>query len=176
MLQVRIRNDSYSQWTDARVTSVVGGSARPLALADPLVVIIDLTDETVTGGSFALSGTLKGYVGDSCPVSRTFQFRIENETVVVTVADELPLSGREAVRIALRSRRGRQVELEAESSAGGDSTLTWTVTAGEIVRQDGPRLSWRLPAEPGLYQAQLVVDRGPRGLSFDALALEVGVD
>jgi hypothetical protein len=34
-------------------------------------------------------------------------------------------------------------------------------------------MSWRLPHEPRLYQAQLVVDYGPGGLSVDAVAFEV---
>ena len=47
------------------------------------------------------------------------------------------------------------------------------VSGGDVVWQDGRRLSWRLPEASGLYQAQLVIDYGPAGLSFDALAFEV---
>jgi hypothetical protein len=66
------------------------------------------------------------------------------------------------------------VDLEASTPFGGAHTIAWTVTGGEIVSQDGARLRWRLPSEVGLYQAELVVDYGPRGLSLDTLVLEVG--
>ena len=42
-----------------------------------------------------------------------------------------------------------------------------------MLSEEGNRLRWRLPSEPGLYQAELVIDYGPQGLSFDTLALEV---
>ena len=44
---------------------------------------------------------------------------------------------------------------------------------GLMLSQDGARLRWRLPREAGLYQAEVVIDYGASGLSFDTLALEV---
>jgi hypothetical protein len=131
----------------------------------------------MTSGSFTLSGTLHGLnSSNSCAVTRTFTFSIDSGRVVVALAEELPLAERESARIALVSRRGHQVELEATTPFDGAATLTWTVTAGEVVSEEGMRLSWLLPAEAGLYQAELVVDYGPHGLSFDVLALEVSGD
>ena len=65
------------------------------------------------------------------------------------------------------------MELEATTPFRGARTIAWNVSGGEIVSRDGVRLRWRLPAEPGLYQAEVVMDYGPSGLSFDTLALEV---
>jgi hypothetical protein len=171
-LTVTIRNSSSSTWTDVEVTSVVGGSARPVAPGQTLTIVIDLTDETVTRGAFTLRGTLAGF-GGVCTVSRTFQFTLGPGGVMVAATDELPLSARQQARIVLRGRDGREVELEATTPFRREQSVTWTVTAGEVLSQDGARLRWRLPVEPGLYQAELVIDYGALGLSFDALALEV---
>jgi hypothetical protein len=175
-LHVLVRNFSTSTWTAAQVTDVVGGTARPVALAEPLEVVIDLTDGTVRDGSFRLSGTLAG-LGSSatCAVARTFLFRVEPDTgrVVVAEADPLPLPERQPARIALLSHEGRDVELEATTAFAGPATLVWTVTGGQIVSRDGPRLRWRLPSEAGLYQAELVADYGPLGFAHDAIVLEV---
>jgi len=172
-LRVMIRNVSYSEWTAAEVTSVVGGSARPISLGPPFTVVIDLEDDTVKSGSFTLKGTLRGYPDKTCAVSRTFVFTLGPDGVVVAFAPELPLSARQQARIALVARDGLDVDLEATTPFRGARTITWTVTAGEVVSREGPRLRWRLPAQAGLYQAELVIDYGPHGLSFDTLALEV---
>ncbi len=170
-LQITIHNSSNSGWTAVAITSVVGGSARPVALGEPLMVVIDLTDDRVTSGSFTLKGTLAR--GNVCAVSRTFTFRLQPDGVVVAFAHELPLAARQQARIALVGRDGHEVELEATTPFCGAAEITWTVTGGEVVSREGTRLRWRLPREAGLYQAELVIDYGPNGLSFDALALEV---
>jgi len=173
-LQVTIRNNaSFSSWTAVAITSVVGGSARPIALGEPLTVVIDLTDDRVASGSFTLNGTLRGVRGSNCVVSRTFTFRLQPDGVVVAFTHELPLSARQQARIALVGRDGHEVELEATTPFRSAGAITWTVTGGEMVSREGARLRWRLPREAGLYQAELVIDYGPSGLSFDALALEV---
>jgi hypothetical protein len=51
--------------------------------------------------------------------------------------------------------------------------VSWSVSGGAMLAREGSRLLWRLPAEPGLYQAELVIDYRDGGLSFDTLALEV---
>ena len=172
-LRVTIRNRSLSSWTAAEITSVSGGSVRPVTLGEPLTVLIDLTDETVRSGSFTLSGTLRGGISE-CTVTRTFNFTIGPGGVVVASAEELPLAARQQARIALVARDGQDVELEATTPFRGAQTIAWTVSGGEIVSREGARLRWRLPARAGLYQAELVMDYGPSGLSFDTLALEVG--
>lgn len=172
-LRATIRNRSLSSWTAAEITSVSGGSVRPVTLGEPLTVLIDLTDETVRSGSFTLSGTLRGGISE-CTVTRTFNFTIGPGGVVVASAEELPLAARQQARIALVARDGQDVELEATTPFRGAQTIAWTVSGGEIVSREGARLRWRLPARAGLYQAELVIDYGPRGLSFDTLALEVG--
>lgn len=174
-LRVTIRNAADgSSWATAAITSVTGGTARAVAPAEPLVVVIDLTDDSVTGGAFTLSGTLQGFRNERCAVSRRFTFTIGSSGVVVASAWELPLPARQQARIDLVARDGHDVELSASTPFGGAHTITWTVSGGEMVSQDGARMRWRLPSEPGLYQAELAVDYGPRGLSFDTLALEVG--
>jgi hypothetical protein len=171
-LRIAIQNISVGTWSAVEITSVVGGFARPVALGNPLTVLIDLTDETVTSGSFTLRGTLRDYRSE-CAVARTFTFTIGPTGVVVASADELPLPARQQARIALVARDGHDVELLATTPFRGAQSIAWSVSGGEIVSREGARLRWRLPAQAGLYQAELVIDYGPRGLSFDTLALEV---
>ena len=94
-IQITIRNSAPATWAFAAVTAVAGGTARPLHPAEPLVVVIDLTDATVTRGSFTLSGTLQGVSGTRCAVTRSFLFTIGSGGVVVASALELPLPARQ---------------------------------------------------------------------------------
>lgn len=173
VLRVTIRNGLAATWAEASVGDVAGGVARPVTLREPLVVLIDLDDVAVTTGSFTLSGVLLGsYGGDTCHVTRTFTFTIEQDRVIVACA-ELPLEQRQVARIALVRRDGCEVELDVASSDPADGQVRWSVSGGRVLSQDGTRLRWQLPDRAGLYQAELVVDHGHRGLSFDTLALAV---
>ena len=132
--------------------------------------MIDL-GEGVTSGAFTLRGTLSG-VG-SCAVTRTFTFTIGPQGPVIAMAPTLPLSSLQQARIAVLGRDGREVRLAATTPFTGPRTVTWSVTGGEVLTQDEGGLHWRLPSAAGLYQAELVVDYGPGGLSIDTLVLEV---
>ena len=171
-LRVSIRNGAQANWGTVEVVSVTGGSARPVTAAEPLVVVIDLTSASVTSGAFTLNGTMRGFQGSQCSVSRRFTFAIGPSGVTVAQAD-LPLPARQQARIELVSRDGRDVELQAATAYRGDQTVAWTVSAGDVLAREGARLRWRLPGDPGLYQAEQVIDYGTRGLSFDTLVLEV---
>ena len=96
VLKVQIFNRS-AQWTAAQVTSVVGGTARPVEPANPLVVVIDLTNEAVTTGSFTLSGTVQGYDGHTCPVTRRFRFALGTDAAA-SPARPLPGPARHRIR------------------------------------------------------------------------------
>ena len=172
-MTVTIRNASSSTWASVAVTAVAGGTVRPVHPAEPLVFVIDLTDATVTRGSFNLSGTLEGFGGTRCGVARGFTFTIGSGGVVVASTLDLPLPARQQAHIGLVGREGDEVLLEATTPFTGRQAVSWSVTGGTVLAQDGNRLRWRLPTEPGLYQAELVIDYGPQGLSFDTLALEV---
>jgi hypothetical protein len=171
-LRITIRKTSPGAWGYVALTSVVGGTAQPVALADPLVAEITLTDETVASGSFLFNGGL-GVSGGVCNVLRTFRFTIQSGDVTVASADELPLPARQQARIGLVARQGHEVLLEATTPYAGPQAVSWSVSGGAMLAREGSRLLWRLPAEPGLYQAELVIDYRDGGLSFDTLALEV---
>jgi hypothetical protein len=176
VLEVTIYTGAPARWAAAQVASVQGGVARPLALpamGNPLLVVLDLADDTVRQGSFTLTGMLEGLDGVTCSFSRTFTVIVDSAGVRVTRADELPLPERAPARIALVSREGREVQLKATTAFPGPVTMAWMVSAGEILAKEGTQFRWRLPSEPGLYQAELIADYGPGGFSFDALVLEV---
>jgi hypothetical protein len=159
--------------TGVQISSVVGGVARPVeASAFSVTVVIDL-DPGVASGSFTLAGTLEGFPAARCPVVRTFTFTLGPAGVVVASTGDLPLPARQQARIMMVAREGHEVELEATTPFQGPHTVLWTVTGGEVVSREGARLRWRLPDAAGLYQAELAVDYGRSGLSFDTLVLEV---
>lgn len=167
-----VHNGAFAYWASLELAAVVGGTARPAVLSgNSAAVVIDLADESVTGGSFAVRGTLRSR--NSCIVSRVFSFTIGPGGVIVAAASPLPLSSRQQARIALLGRQGHEVELEATTPFRGARAVSWTVTGGEVVPREGDRARWRLPEAPGLYQAELVIDYGPAGLSVDTLVLEV---
>jgi hypothetical protein len=170
-LRVTIHNRAPGRWASVEVTGVTGGVVRPVEANEPLTVLIDL-GEGVTTGSFTLRGTMSGF-GPACTVSRTFTFTLGPSGVVVALAPELPLSALQQARIALLSRDGRDVRLQATTPFGGPRTVAWSVTGGDVLSREDDGLHWRLPAEAGLYQAELLVDYGARGLSVDTLVLEV---
>ena len=172
-LRVSIAVNSSAILEGVQVADVVGGTARPVVPnVTPVVVVIDLAPD-VSAGSFRLTGTLADFRGTRCAVSRMFTFSIGPAGVVVASADDIPLPARQQARIAMIAREGHEVELLATTPFQGPSTVLWTVTGGEILSRDGARVRWRLPAEPGLYQAEVAVDYGRSGLSFDTLVLEV---
>ena len=169
-LRVTIRNTAPARWQTVEVTGVTGGVAQPLTANEPLTVVIHLSDGATSGG-FTLRGTLAGY--GVCTVSRTFTFILGPDGPVVAMAPSLPLSALQQARIAMVGRDGRVVRLDATTPFAGPRTVTWNVTGGEALSREDGGLDWRLPAEAGLYQAELVVDYGALGLSIDTLVLEV---
>ncbi len=132
-------------------------------------------DPGVTEGSFHITGNVTAQ-GELCPVDRTFTFKIAGSSVVVALRGELPLGAKERVTIAIARREERSVEL-AVAGAGAASmngaTAQWSATAGAIEPAPEGRVRWTLPEVPGLYQVELVVDRGRDGVHIDTLALEV---
>ena len=86
----------------------------------------------------------------------------------------LPLSARDSARIALVSREANVVELAAGTTFAGPSDVSWAVSGGKLDATAGSPVRWTLPAEPGIYQAELVIDYGEAGLAIDQLMLEVG--
>lgn len=171
-LTVTIRKAAPGTWQAAFLTSVTGGAFRDITSRDPLVLRITLTDASVMAGAFSFNGRLDQN-GIVCSLERTFRFTIQAGAVTVASADDLALPIRQQARIGLVERDGNEVVLEASTPFAGPQTVSWTVTGGEMLAQDGHRMRWRLPAEAGFYQAELVIDYGSLGLSFDALALEV---
>jgi hypothetical protein len=163
-------------WTKADVTALTGASLTSLTVSPSLRIVLELADAATTSVTFTVDGVLSGVDGGTCPSRRTFMLSLDG-TGGVTIAsnghDGLPLAARQQARIVLVEREGSEVELQADTPFRGARTIQWAVTAGEVVHREGGRLRWKLPPEPGFYQAELVVDYGDSGLSVDTLAFEV---
>ncbi len=129
---------------------------------------------TLDAGATTASFTVAGNVTDgevTCPSTRTFTVTVTGTDVEVAESFRLPLSPRRHASIELLRREGLEVELRATGSLRG-TTVTWTPTGGEIETAAG-RTRWTLPSEPGVYQVEMLVDRGDDGFSHDTLTIEV---
>ena len=173
-----------ANWVEVRVINprnatvmyvgVPGGGSPPI-----LHVTLELTDTSVTSGSFTVQGKLKDASGygskDTCDLARTFTFTINGGAVQLAQLgfEDMPLGARNRTTIAMVHRDGCTVELEAKTTFRGSLRLAWIVTDGELVCGDGNRARWQLPNRKGFYQAQVVADYGSEGLAFDAINLEV---
>jgi len=168
----------FARWDAApQVTGLDGVSLTEVAL-DPndnrmVKVELELESAGTTSASFTLEGTLTDSYDTKCAVTRTFTLTITGGAVEIALQRRrLPLEERQPAAIEIVRRRALAVELRA-SGAEGAERVRWSVTAGKVVRQRDDRVTWLLPDVPGLYQAELLVERGGRGLAIDTLALEV---
>ncbi len=174
-----------SAWQVDSITSVVGATlgevhlpngGRLAPLTDSLTVPLVLPGGG-TRASFTVNARLFGYapLNDVCRVRRTLTIDVTTVGVQVHAAEPaLPLSARDTAQVVLVARDGRVVELATRTSFAGPLHVSWSVTGGELDVASGSPVHWTLPAQPGIYQAELVIDYGLAGLAIDRLLLEVG--
>jgi hypothetical protein len=176
-VNVSVLNTMFD-WRVTRVTALSGATlisaALPLTGGQPLNLALQLTTSTTTQAQFRIEATISDGQ-NSCSVTRTFTVTISASGVQVSAVDtdDLPLAARQRASILLARQEGRTVELLAQSPYLGPHEISWSVSAGELDVGAGAAARWTLPAEPGIYQAELVVDYGTDGLAFDVLLLEV---
>lgn len=133
---------------------------------------LKLDSLTVTSGEFTLRGALKGPT-NSCSVERRFTVTIDAGNVSISQrATSLPLGNRSAARIELVGKSGFDVKLRAKRPAP-DTNVYWSVTGGSFESGGADEITWHLPRERGLYQAELLTDHGRDGLAVDTIVLEV---
>jgi hypothetical protein len=167
---------TYSEWigmtsvfavTGGTLISVTNGSGGNLDIAIDLPAL-------PASGSFTVQGTIQ--IGSTtCAVEQTFTFVTTGDAGAVKVSaldDVLPLRSRVPATIVVLNQRERALELRPDGASAG-SRVTWTATAGSVAVQSDGGATWRLPDEPGVYQIELLVERGDEGLALDTLTLEV---
>jgi hypothetical protein len=170
---------NVSRWQITRVGdpvgATIGGTTLPATPNDPLVVTLRPTAASTSQIDFTVEGVLTGYQNQTCNIKRTFHVSISGTGVQVaeTKLDTLPLSARHGVQIAVVHRAERTLSLEARTTYAGPLRVAWEVTGGELDALGSPRVRWTLPAEPGIYQAEVLLDYGADGVAFDTLMLEV---
>jgi len=168
-----------SRWQVTRVGDPVGAAitatSLPATAADSLVVTLQPTSPSTTQMDFTIEGVLTGYRNETCTIKRTLHVSVGATGVQVaeTKLDSLPLSARHAAQIAVLTRTGRTLTLEARTTYGGPHGVAWEVTGGELDGAAHPRVEWTLPNEPGIYQAEVLLDYGADGVAFDTLMLEI---
>jgi hypothetical protein len=181
VVDVTVRNSRGDVlWRVDRVTVGTGASLVSTRLPtggsqDSLGITLRLDSETTTQATFTVEATMTGLASEMCAVQRTFVVTVSPTGVQVSLAamDRLPLGARQRAEILLGDRDGRVVELHAATPWRGERVVSWAVTDGELSAKTGPAVRWTLPATPGIYQAELVIDFGDEGLALDVLMLEV---
>ncbi len=174
-------NTFATSWSVTRVGDVsdaalVSVSAPRGGTLDSVVVVLRIP---VTGGApratFTFEGNLYGYNTAPCAVKRIFTVTLTQGGVQVSQLslDQLPLPARQRAEIVLASRDEGSVVLEAFTPFTGAMSVSWDVSAGELDARDRRRVRWTLPSDPGVYLAELALDYGEDGMSYDALMLEV---
>jgi hypothetical protein len=179
-LLVRVESAVPALWKSAAVQSPVNVTVDNVSVPQSgfgaVVVSLTLTDASVMNASFTFTAVL-GDLNDTnatCDVTRTFQITLDSGTISLQQVRPLPLAARQNARIVMLGRADRVVELEAQTAFRGRTTVAWQATGGEIVKTSETRARWEVPAEPGIYQAEVVMDYGEDGVAFDALPVEVG--
>jgi hypothetical protein len=184
-LEVEISEGYYwVDWVEAQALNPVGVTVTEVRVPEEgsgarLEITLELTDSSVTTGSFDLQAKLKDASGrgseEPCDITRTFTFTITGTAVelVELGSDKLPLGTRHRTAIAMVNRDARSVELEAKTTFPGNCRMAWTVSGGVLSSIEGNRACWRLPDKKGFYQAQVVTDFGDEGLAFDTINVEV---
>ena len=179
-VKVTLIQRAQASWAVLRVANVTNATIAELILppsnsTDPLKLSLKLDSPGTTTASFRVEARLYSSQGVTCDVARTFTLTINDGTIQIALvpADPLPLAARQKAEIVLGGGSGRTVELQARTHYWGVYTAHWAVTGGSLDRSDGPRVRWTLPVEPGIYQAELLLDYGADGLAMDVLPMEV---
>jgi hypothetical protein len=179
VVRVSVRvTGSVSLWRITRVGDPVGATivttTLPNTTAEQLVVTLRPATPT-TPIDFTVEGVLTGFQNETCNIKRTFHVTIGSTGVQVaaTNLDTLPLSARHGAQIGVVNRSGRTLSLEARTTYPGRHHVSWEVTGGELGTPSGRNVEWTLPNDPGIYQAEVLLDYGDDGIAFDSLMLEV---
>jgi len=170
---------AVNRWQINRVGDAVGAAitntSLPATTADQLVITLRPASASTTQIDFTVEGVLTGFQSETCNVKRIFHVTVGTTGVQIaeTNLDSLPLSARHGAQIAALSRSGRTLHLEARTTYGRAHRVTWEVTGGALDSTDLHHVAWTLPDEPGMYQAEVLLDYGPDGVAFDAFMVEV---
>lgn len=182
VVTVKVKQNGYAVdfWQVTRVGDAVGATIGAITLPqygiDSLVVAVTLETPNTTQVDFTVEGKMSGgYPPATCDIRRTIHLTIGAAGIQVAESrlDELPLKARDAAQVVMVERNDRTVRLEARTGYAGHVTAAWEVTGGTLSEVNDRSTQWTLPDEPGVYQAEVLLDYGPDGMAFDALMLEV---
>lgn len=169
--------EAFAAWKDPpQITDLQGATLLNATFTDSsknTFRVVLKPEQGTNTGSFHVIGTITGD-GTDCPADRVFTFTVSGSSVQIALRDVMPLGSKARASIAITRREGHEVELAA-AGAGvvSGATLGWSATAGAIEPAAEGRVRWTLPEVPGLYQVELLVDRGRDGVHIDTLTLEV---
>lgn len=172
-LSITLNYSDFYGWDAAPTVAALSGMTIDSVDSTELYAIqITATfDAGATTGQFEVSG--KTSDGETtCDVVRVFTVTVDGTAVEITRREDLPLAPRRHASIEMLRRDGLEVDLRASGAAAGER-VAWTPTAGAVEVSETGHARWRLPPEPGVYQVEMLIDRGDEGFSLDTLAIEV---
>lgn len=180
-ITVAIRNQRPElDWRVTSIRDVTGATMLSASLpvfgqVDPTLVLrLRLQTPGTTQVSFLIDSQFMSQ-GVRCSFQRTYVLNISSGGVQISQLNptDLPLAARQSAQIVVVRQASGVVELEARTAYDGQTDISWNVSAGELNSPAQREVSWTLPAAPGIYQAELVLDFGNDGLAYDMLLLEV---
>ncbi len=177
---VTISQGGFYPWSVDSVIMNSGGTLHGLTLPDEgtlnygqlrFWIVFDADSTSATFTVFAKTAQNE----KTCEITRQFTVTAAGSIASVTQlrVDDLPLFARQPASIVLIAREGRVATIEARTAYNGEKQLKWSVSDGDLTAHADDRATWALPAERGIYQAEVVMDYGPDGVAFDALSIEV---
>jgi hypothetical protein len=175
-LSISLESTYYTgTWSSAEIQVPVNLTPTGVQAAGRQVsIVVQVGAERPFAGSFRFHGVLVGQQGDTCDVTRTFTVTIDGDVTVAQMGIvDLPLSVRAPAAIEVVRQEGGRVLLRACMQHPREHRVSWTVTAGTVAVASDEQVEWLLPSDPGVYQAELMVDYGLAGFAFDTVAFEV---
>ncbi len=194
---LRVIGTLAGEFINLRITSRSRGHIGELALEDPVNVTVAyfvftpgereaaarlvLNSADVTEGSVRIRVTEAGGNGTECPTGvGMYSFVIEEDGLLIESASglidtqsTLAMPVRDSVTIQHAQRPDGAIELDATTKSREASRLEWTVSGGSLTPSDEGPVLWRLPDEPGFYQAEAVLHYDGGGFAVDTVVVEV---
>lgn len=173
VLTITLSSGDFYGWDEApAVTAVSGMGISNVDTTDLYSIGITATfNAGETTGVFKVTGTFSDGQ-TTCDVTREFTVTLNGTDVQITLLDQIPLAPRRHAGIEMLRRDDLSVDLRAHG-ASKEEKVAWTPTGGHVEAKDDGSARWQLPAEPGVYQVEMLIDRGEQGFSHDTLTIEV---
>lgn len=179
-LTIRLRTflyyESWEQPIEVEVEPALGTLVSSEVQGDDIVILVELAPGA-TGGDIVFDGVRKDECsygsGEVCDVHRTFHVDLADggqPAISRRLEPERALELRPRVKLALVETGDAWARVRALGAVGG-ATVRFEAAQGTL-DAEGAEARWSLPGRPGLYQLEVVVQKGG-AIATDAVIVEV---